>query len=342
MLKPLSAKTLARKYSELGLSPEIIDLLHTYFLCFSNLYGLITIQEAWDIFRNYEGIRNIHKKDFIAVSSIVQREEQPYVILEMKEVFSGETSEKETDRLIINRKLLYDGYRRFEAVYFIDEQAVGKPRYIPESRDEFLSYSEDPFWKNPAGAELRTLLAGLKTSGVGRSPDFAGKADIPITDLDGKPVKGKRLSAFCMNTQMESINIDMEKRESRKKLLTERFRTTPAEKLYQFIESAVQGKNPYLIGKELSKLFERLDDDFGAVYTQAEAEKIVALYSTLNNTTNMWSNAGWTPDELMKKQNSDKFPAIQFGPGMQKMFEDGEMDREELTALLKKNGFDVL
>ena len=50
-MKPLSPKTLAKKYAELGLSQDKIDLLHDYFLCFSNLYGVISVEEAWNVFR---------------------------------------------------------------------------------------------------------------------------------------------------------------------------------------------------------------------------------------------------------------------------------------------------
>ena len=48
--------------------------MHDYYNCFANLYGVIMVKEAWDIFRHYEGIGLIHKKDFIAFSGIVQRE----------------------------------------------------------------------------------------------------------------------------------------------------------------------------------------------------------------------------------------------------------------------------
>lgn len=40
-MKPLSPKTLERKYAELGLSKAKIDLLRNYFLCFANLYGIL-------------------------------------------------------------------------------------------------------------------------------------------------------------------------------------------------------------------------------------------------------------------------------------------------------------
>lgn len=61
-MKHLSPKTLEKKYAELGLSQDKIDLLHDYFLCFSNLYGVISVGDAWNVFREYEGIRLLHKK----------------------------------------------------------------------------------------------------------------------------------------------------------------------------------------------------------------------------------------------------------------------------------------
>ena len=72
-MKPLSPKTLERKYADLGLSKAKIDLLRNYFLCFANLYGMLEVREAWDVFKHYEG-NKIRKKDFIAFSGIVQRE----------------------------------------------------------------------------------------------------------------------------------------------------------------------------------------------------------------------------------------------------------------------------
>jgi hypothetical protein len=35
-------------------------------------------------------------------------------------------------------------------------------------------------------------------------------------------------------------------------------------------------------------------------------------------------------------------PQIQFGPGMEKAFSDGSLDREELVGRLKEMGLDVL
>lgn len=65
MQKPLSPKTLEKRYAELGLSDEKLQLLHTFFRCASNFYGVLPVPHAWQVFKHYEGLR-VHKKDFVA------------------------------------------------------------------------------------------------------------------------------------------------------------------------------------------------------------------------------------------------------------------------------------
>ena len=62
-MKPLSPKSLEKKYAELGLPKAKTDLLHDYFLCFANLYGALAVREAWNVFKHFEG-NKIRKKDF--------------------------------------------------------------------------------------------------------------------------------------------------------------------------------------------------------------------------------------------------------------------------------------
>ncbi len=117
-MKPLSPKTLAKKYAELGLSQARLDLLHDYFLCFSNLYGVISVGEAWNVFRHYEGINGLHKRDFIAFSGIVQREPgHPYTVLELKGVYTAETTADPAKRLIVNNRLIGSGHGRYTLLY---------------------------------------------------------------------------------------------------------------------------------------------------------------------------------------------------------------------------------
>ena len=53
MQKPLSPKTLEKRYAELGLSDEKLQLLHTFFRCASNFYGVLPVSHAWQVFKHY-------------------------------------------------------------------------------------------------------------------------------------------------------------------------------------------------------------------------------------------------------------------------------------------------
>ena len=52
--------------------------------------------------------------------------------------------------------------------------------------------------------------------------------------------------------------------------------------------------------------------------------------------------SGWKPVELARMTLSRGMPAISFGPGLQKAFADGTMNREELIEGIRKLGLDVI
>ena len=117
MQKPLSPKTLEKRYAELGLSDEKLQLLHTFFRCASNFYGVLPVSDAWQIFKHYEGLR-VHKKDFVAFSGVAQRDASlPYAIYELRELYSDEPGGDPLDRTIVNKDMVMHGYYRFLHVY---------------------------------------------------------------------------------------------------------------------------------------------------------------------------------------------------------------------------------
>lgn len=300
MLKPLSQKTLEKKYSELGLSKAKTDLLHTYFRCFSNLYGVITVREAWDIFRHYEGTA-IRKKDFAAFSSIVQREAgHPYSVYEMKEIFSGEETDDPLDRMIVNNKLVLSGYNRFIYVYATVERQRDKPYYLPD-KEAFLTFTDDLFYLTPCGKAMRTFIENLKTSGINKN--FSGKPIGKITDLNGRPVKGKRLSDCIFYTYNEVADIDYTKSEVKKQKLREEFSITSAEKVLRRIQENIMTGGIFrndTPAHDLKFLIKFLDDDFGVDLSREQVERFVELYMNLNNSSNLWLNCGWSPEDLFR------------------------------------------
>ena len=77
-------------YKESGLSNEKIEFLGKLFDGAAALYGIITLKDLWNVYKEYAekvpAIR-LHRKDIIAFSSIARREEHYYYIYEIDELY---------------------------------------------------------------------------------------------------------------------------------------------------------------------------------------------------------------------------------------------------------------
>lgn len=58
----------------------------------------------------------------------------------------------------------------------------------------------------------------------------------------------------------------------------------------------------------------------------------------MNNSSNLWTNCGWSPAELVRLSPPGPIKSISVGPNMKKMFASGEMNREEFEKLLNEMG----
>ena len=339
-MKPLSTKTLEKKYAELGLSRDRTDLLHAYFLCFSNLYGVISVGEAWNVFREYEGTRLVHKKDFIAFSGIVQREPgHPYTVCELKEVYSGETTEDPAERLIVNNRLIGTGYHKYILLYNTVDRQMNKPYYLPAEKTSFLANAEDRFFLSPDGKLMVQFLGRLKTDGRNRS--FDGKPCGEIRDPDGNPVAGKCLSDFVCYTRDEQFDIDYTKDEAKKEKLRQKYRTTALDKILCYIFRDIQTGGVLLTESPAGTMkffMDFLSHDLGVPFTGDRTERFCELYTNLNNHSHLWQNCGWRPDELRQSIPSGLPDSISIGPNMKKLFEEGNLDQAAFEKQLKELG----
>ena len=157
MQKPLSPKTLEKRYAELGLSDEKLQLLHTFFRCASNFYGVLPVSHAWQVFKHYEGLR-VHKKDFVAFSGVAQRDASlPYASYELRELYSDEPWGDPLDRAIVNKDMVMHGYYRFLYVYNTLENQRCQSFLVPD-QEIFLSFAEDRFYLTPQGKAMVDFL----------------------------------------------------------------------------------------------------------------------------------------------------------------------------------------
>lgn len=342
-MKPLSKKTLDKKYAELGLPAAKVDLLHTYFRCFANLYGIITVHDAWEIFKHYEGGSTVRRKDFYAFSGIAQREAgNPFSIYELNEVYSSEESEKPEDRLVVNNKLVLSGYNRFINIYATVGRQGNKPWFVPE-KEVFLRFSEAQFYLTSVGKKMKQMIEGLRPSGIGKN--YNGEPTAELKDLDGNPVTGKRLADFVFYTSDEQFDIEYTKSEAKKQQLRNEYSDSAAEKVLKRIEiylmtgGVFQDEN---MMQELDLIVNSLDRNYGVSLSHSQLMQFTELFIELNNHSNLWLNCGWTPTMLCKASGSGLPSAISIGPNMKQMFRSGALDQKEFEQALAKMGIKLI
>lgn len=128
-------------YAELALSNEKIELLNSYFLAFSNLYNIITMEKAYSIIKS-QNPDEFTEEDFLAFAEVVRHDEKWYCILSDDEIFENGTESKPMQRKLIGEWLLED-YDDLETMMSLQE---GKPYYVP-AKEELLKYADDFYYE---------------------------------------------------------------------------------------------------------------------------------------------------------------------------------------------------
>ena len=342
MLKPLSPKTLEKKYAELGLSQAKLNLLHRYYRCFANLYGVISLRDAWQVFKHYEG-STLRKMDFVAFSGVVQRESGlPYTVFDVKEIYSGEETDDPLERMIVNNKLMISGQRRFVLVYETVEKQGNKPWFLPEKED-FLLFAEDRFYQTAVGLSMKAFVENLRCTMDVR--DYHGKSMGPVTDIHGISARGKKLSEIVFLTFYEQFDLDYYNSKALKEKILAEAMLPASEKILKRIEEELmvgglnEGDTPMAQAGTLCKL---LAEQYGVALSKKQGERFLELFIMLNNNSHLWLNCGWTPAEFARRFYSDGPKSVKVGANLKKLLDSGELDREELRRQFAEEGFVLL
>lgn len=303
--KPLSTKLIDKMFA--SWDPHTVEVLHTYYAAFSALYGSIQLQDAWEIFKEFEP--KIRKKQFIEFSSIVRREDVSYYIYEIDEIYSDE-KRADTQRFIINKELIRDGYGKFVYVYDLHEAQAGKPYY---DRPDLLEVAANRHFDK----DLRPFINRMKFT-------------------KGKQ-KGKRFDEAVFLNSYEKFSLEYYKSESKRQKIKEKALIPFSKKLMKYMERSVEFfDDPF---RAISEYF----NDNGYVFeSPKQAEKFFSLFTEYINNSHLWRNCGFTPIELRSVMNLGLPKSISFGPGIKKAFEDGDIDRDELIEKIKEMGIDVI
>ena len=303
--KPLSKKSIDKMLETWD--PRAVEVFHKYYAAFSSLYGSIQLTDAWKIFKRLEP--NFGKKQFMDFSSIVRREDVPYRIYEIDELYCDE-KRHEAARFIINNELIAEGYYKFQRIYALHELQCGKPYY---DKPDLLEVAAHPRYDK----ELISYINNMKfTKGE---------------------QKGKRFCEAVFLTKFEKFESEYYKGELKRQKVIDKALIPFSEKLMKEIKLAVELDDNAI--NSVARYFDEAGFEFE---TRKQADKFFTLLNDYNNKSHLWSNRGFSPDELYRAQGSPFPKQISLGPGIKRAFAEGQLDREELIAKMREMGIEVI
>ena len=327
--KPLSEKTLLKQYAQAGINDATKDFLHQFFSACVNVYGGIAIRDMWDVYKNLkEPALMIRKKDLLSFSAIVRREKQPYRVYEIEELYEEEPH-SDWDRHVISSDIVLSGQRKFMWFYHLADNVYNHTYYVPE---DFLSYASEK--RTPEENALFGFLCGLKSTADECVPKY-GKNVIPNEN------KGKRLDEYSFLNSDDRFEVKwLQKRPAMLAEFLEEMSCTEAEKIFRrFKRHENIGLFP------MTKLIEFMTDELdetGVQLKEKELQELLRLITESHNNSRLWCIGGWRPVDLAALSMRQGPPAISFGPGMQRAFEEGAIDKTELISKMKEMGFGVI
>ena len=123
------AQTLDSMYQEIGLSAPDLDLVSRYFDAFASFYEILSLKDAFMIFKRQNG-DIVSEKQFIQFASAARHDESKcYFILAPDELYEEEICRSEMDWEVVADFLFMD--EEDEMYYDISEIQKELPLYIP-------------------------------------------------------------------------------------------------------------------------------------------------------------------------------------------------------------------
>ena len=195
---------------------------------------------------------------------------------------------------------------------------------------DFLSYANPSVTAEEAA--LRSFLSNL----VSVADKCAPKHGEAIENEN----KGKKLGEFSFLNASERFEADwLKKQPSALASFMEDVSGSEAEKIVRFYKRAEN------IGRTgpadaLQYVMDELNE-VGVELNERQLKTLISLINNYHNNSRLWCTAGWKPSEL-----AGMYPrgpkAVSFGPGFQRAFSDGSIDKAELVKKIREMGIEVI
>ena len=131
-------RRLNKMYRAAGLPDRKSYLLRNYFCAMANLYGTISLAEAWKLIHAYHPRGAITEEQFWTFAELARHEDEGYDIMGLDECFADEPPHTPQERSIISG-ILFDTDEGYADML---NRQRGKPLYVPATQEEMLYYAD--------------------------------------------------------------------------------------------------------------------------------------------------------------------------------------------------------
>ena len=335
--KPLSEKSLHKKYAELNFSDEKISFLKQFILACTNLYGCISIRDIWEVYKELAEITSVPKikrTDIIQISEILRREELPYFVYEVDELYCEEPREN-LSREFVSKYLVGRGQGKFRLYYYVAESQAYYDYYVPAN---LLSFVQMPMTDQEK--QFLEFIGKLKVTAEEYENEYGEILKCPNR-------RGETLDSFSFMNDRELFvyrcaNGEFQWKKGNPKeaqrLLDENNSKSEAKKIVDRIKW--YGNIGYVSPiKIINYTLEELGE-VGVELTEQQLEKVADGIMKLHNYSYLMCIGGWRPADLAKQMGRPK--AISFGPGIKERIAEGSLNKEELVKAIKDMGLEYL
>lgn len=147
-------RRLNKMYRAAGVPDRKSYLLRNYFCAMANLYGTISLAEAWELIHAYHPRGAITEEQFWTFAELARHEDEGYDIMGLDECFADEPPQTPQERSIISG-ILFDTDEGYADML---NWQRGKPLYVPATQEEMLYYAD---WRYVEATPWQQKLAAF-------------------------------------------------------------------------------------------------------------------------------------------------------------------------------------
>lgn len=292
-------------------SKEESEFLETFFQAAANLYGCISLEEAWCVYtelRKQMDVPELSKHHLFSYSELLKKEKHNYQVYSTAELYASKP-------VLEHTTLILD--------FLLDLQMPGAKfsayDAIMQTSDKFLFHVPKNF----------LTYATLKTSEEEKAIlAFLDELEIPEATSSHTPYSAKDIGSLGSLTSLslhekEYLNRLLEQgNEADYVILKDRYNCSKAQKLLNRMKLHLHTNSEreafIIVSQDL--LFEL--NAIGIRLTIDHGDKLAHLLTDLINTTRWYCFRGWTPQELAEPQCSET-----------KTFSSGKTEEEKTEGI---------